>query len=181
MNNTSPTEDRPTEDTDIATQTNGLWHKIKGGHAKPPSRASLSSIMIAWCGGVIAIAALSVLTDITQYPLLLGSFGATCVLIFGFPESPFSQPRNVILGHFLSSLTGLIFIVAFGVTWWSTALALATAIAVMQLTRTVHPPAGSNPVIIMLTHATWPFLVMPTLVGAVILCVVAVIFHALTR
>jgi len=158
----------------------GLWQKVKGGHANQPPRASSNAIFIAWLGGIIAIAALSLLTDFAHQPLLLGSFGATCVLVFGFPDSPFSQPRNIIGGHFLSSLVGLVFIMALGVSWWSTALALATAIAVMQLTKTVHPPAGSNPVIIMLTHATWPFLLTPTLIGAVALFVIALLFHTIT-
>ena len=156
-----------------------LWNKVKGGHAKQPPMAPIKAIMIAWIGGVIGIAVIGLVTDYTHYPFVLGSLGATCVLVFGFPESPFSQPRNIIGGHFLSSLMGLLFISVLGVTWWSTALALATAIAVMQLTKTVHPPAGSNPVIIMLTHATWPFLLTPTLVGATTLCVVAFIFHTI--
>jgi CBS-domain-containing membrane protein len=74
---------------------------------------------------------------------VLGSFGASCVLLFGYPDNPFSQPRNVIGGHFLTSLTGLCFLSVLGASWWSMALALATAVALMQLTRTVHPPAGS--------------------------------------
>jgi len=99
--------------------------------------------------------------------------------MFGFPESPFSQPRNVILGHFLSSLIGLIFLALFGTVWWSMALALATAIGVMQVTRTVHPPAGSNPLIVMMTSPQWSFLLFPTLIGAVMLVAVAVIFNNL--
>ncbi len=57
------------------------------------------------------------------------------------------------------------------------ALAAATAIGAMQLTRTVHPPAGSNPVIVMLTAPSWQFLLTPTLLGACILVIVALIFN----
>lgn len=165
----------------VAPPTRRWAERVGGGHAAPPGAPALMQVARVWCGAVIAIAALAYLTQATQHPLLLGSFGATCVLVFGFPDSPFSQPRNVIGGHVLSSLTGLIFISVLGVTWWSAALALATAIAVMQLTRTVHPPAGSNPVIIMLTHASWPFLLNPTLTGAVILSAIGLAFHTLTR
>ena len=76
---------------------------------------------------------------------------------------------------------GLIFITLLGAHWWSVALAVGTAIAVMQLTRTVHPPAGSNPVIVMLTAPGWDFLLTPTLIGAMILVLVAVIFNNLPK
>lgn len=153
-----------------------LLLKIRGGGDAPP-RAGLGHIATSWLGGFLAIAAVAYLADVTHSPLVLGSFGASCVLVFGFPESPFSQPRNVIFGHLFSSLVGLIFLTLLGAQWWSMALAAGTAIAVMQLTRTVHPPAGSNPVIVMLTAPTWEFLLTPTLVGAVILMIVAVLFN----
>ena len=129
----------------------------------------------------MAISVVAYLANISNVPLILGSFGATCVLVFGFPESPFSQPRNVIAGHFLSSLLRLIFLTQMGSHWWSIGLATGTAIALMQLTRTVHPPAGSNPVIVMLTAPTWMFLLTPTLLGALILVMLAVIFNNLPK
>ncbi len=160
-----------------------MWHylsKMRGGAACPP-RASLHLIALAGLGGIFAIAVVASLSQFAATPLILGSFGATCVLVFGFPESPFSQPRNVIVGHFLSSLTGLICLAAFGSQWWSIALAVGAAIALMMLTRAVHPPAGSNPVIVMLTLPTWQFLFTPTLVGACLLVLVAVVFNNLPR
>jgi CBS-domain-containing membrane protein len=152
--------------------------KMRGG-AKIPPRPPLRAVVLAWLGGFIAIAAVGSMTATTHATLVLGSFGATCVLVFGFPESPFSQPRNVIGGHFLSSLTGLIFFYFLGPQWWSMALALATAIALMQLTRTVHPPAGSNPLIVFLSAASWNFLITPTLLGACILVLIAVAYNNL--
>lgn len=154
---------------------------MRGGRASAPSATPAGQIALAWFGGFFAIATVSYIADTAHAPLLLGSFGASCVLLFGFPESPFSQPRSVIGGHFLSSLTGLVAIALFGATWWSAGLALATAISVMQLTRTVHPPAGSNPVIIMLAHAGWPFLLRPTLFGVLILQTTALLYHSLVK
>ncbi len=154
---------------------------MRGGHAAPPATTPLTQIVLAWLGGFLAIATVAYVADAARTPLLLGSFGASCVLLFGFPESPFSQPRNVIGGHVLSSLTGLLAITLFGSTWWSTGLALATAISVMQITRTVHPPAGSNPVIIMLAHAGWPFLLRPTLLGVLILQTIALLYHSFVK
>ena len=69
----------------------------------------------------------------------------------------------------------------FGAEWWSVAIAVGTAIAVMMLTRTVHPPAGSNPVIVFLGHPSWGFLLFPTLVGAVLIVLVALIYNNLSR
>ena len=158
-----------------------LLLSILNGSANHPPRPSLRHIAISWMGGCLAIGVVAYLTASTHTNLMLGSFGATCVLVFGFPDSPFSQPRNVIAGHFIASLVGLLFLALFGAQWWSVALAAGTAIALMQLTRTVHPPAGSNPVIVMLTAPVWGFLLMPTLVGAVLLVLVAVLFNNLPK
>jgi CBS-domain-containing membrane protein len=144
-----------------------------------PPRESLTNVGAAFLGGFFAIAAVALATQALSVPLVLGSFGATCVLVFGFPKVAFSQPRNVIVGHLMSSSIGLAFLTVLGDSWWSAALALATAIAAMILTRTVHPPAGSNPVIVMFAHPhpAWAFALTPTLYGAVIIVVVAVIFN----
>lgn len=149
------------------------FRKFRGEHAPLASKASFKDIAFAWGGGFIAIALIGFLTQSLKYPLVLGSFGASCVLLFGFPKSPFSQPRNVIAGHFLSTLIGLLFFHIIGDMWWSMALALATALAVMLVTNTVHPPAGSNPIIVFLLGSPWSFLITPTLIGAVILVIVA--------
>jgi CBS-domain-containing membrane protein len=155
-----------------------LMMRIRGGQAPPPPVPALGQVGLAWLGGFIAISVIAILSAAAGQPLVLGSFGASCVLIFGYPDSPFSQPRNVIGGHVLTALIGLVCFHMFGSQWWSMALALATSIAAMQVTRTVHPPAGSNPLIVMLAAAPWSFLITPTLLGALALQAVAVVFHA---
>lgn len=155
--------------------------KIKGDGAPIPPRPSTKAIALAWLGGVLAIAAVAYLADILSVAFVLGSFGASCVLVFGYPDAPFSQPRNVVFGHLISSLVGLVFVHLCGPHWWSVALAVGTAIALMMLTRTVHPPAGSNPVIVFLTQPAWSFLLFPTLVGALVLVAVAVVYNNATR
>ncbi len=159
---------------------NNYFSKMRGGAALPPQPA-LRLIAIAWLGGFLAISAVGLLTDVSSTPLVLGSFGATCVMLFGFPDLPFSQPRNVIGGHFISTLTGLAFLSVFGPHWWSMAMALGTASALMLLTRTVHPPAGSNPVIVMLSLPGWQFLFTPTLLGAIIVVTIAVLYNNLIK
>ena len=155
--------------------------KLKGDSAQLPPQPSNKSIALAWLGGVLAIAAVAALTDFLSVALVLGSFGASCVLVFGYPDVPFSQPRNVIAGHVISSLVGLVFLTVFGPHWWAVALAVGTAIALMMFTRTVHPPAGSNPVIVFLAQPAWSFLLFPTLVGALVLVAVALVYNNATR
>jgi CBS-domain-containing membrane protein len=155
--------------------------KLRGEGIALPPKPSIKAIMLAWLGGFAAIALVAGLAQNLQMMLVLGSFGASCVLLFGFPEAPFSQPRNLIAGHFLSSLVGLIFLTLCGPTWWSVAMAVGTAIALMMATRTVHPPAGSNPVIVFLTQPGWDFLLFPTLIGALLVGLVALIYNNLSR
>jgi CBS-domain-containing membrane protein len=157
------------------------FQKFRGEHAPLADKANIKEIAFAWGGGFITIALIGFLTQSLAHPLILGSFGASCVLLFGFPKSPFSQPRNVIAGHFLSTLIGLLFFHIIGDMWWSMALALATALAVMIATNTVHPPAGSNPIIVFLLGAPWSFLITPTLIGAVILVIVALFYLNLKK
>jgi CBS-domain-containing membrane protein len=144
-----------------------FFAKLKGDGAALPPQPSFKSAALAWVGGFLAIASVALLTNQFAVMLVLGSFGASCVLVFGFPDVPFAQPRNVIVGHFLSSLIGLAFLTAFGPHWWSVAPAVGTAIAVMMLTRTVHP--------------RWSFLLFPTLVGALVVIAVALIYNNATR
>ncbi len=159
-----------------------LFSKLKGeGSAASVPMPSWKDVALAWFGGVFAITAIAWAGDGLSLPLMLGSFGASCVLVFGFPNLPFSQPRNVVVGHFLSSLIGLLFLSVVGPQWWSLALAVGTAIAIMMLTRTVHPPAGSNPVIVFLVLPDWSFLWFPTLTGALVLVLVALFYNNAAR
>ena len=155
--------------------------KLKGDGAPLPPRPAMGAVALAGLGGFAAIALTAFLTDRLSLPLILGSFGASCVLVFGFPDAPFSQPRNVIAGHFISSFTGLAVLHLIGPQWWAVAIAVGLAIMLMMLTRTVHPPAGSNPVIVFLTEPAWGFLVFPTLAGALILVATALVYNNATR
>lgn len=138
------------------------------------------SIVLAGVGGFTLISALALLRGHLDQPLILGSFGASCVLVFGFPELPFSHPRNIFFGHAVSSLIGLGCFEFMGAEPWSMAAAVALAIMTMMATKTVHPPAGSNPVIIFLTHAKWSFLLTPTIAGAALIIAFALLYNNAT-
>lgn len=160
---------------------NNYLKKFAGQNEKSAPIPSLKEIFFAFIGGFIAIATLGYLTKTYDNLLIMGSFGASCVLLFSFPKSPFSQPRNIIFGHFISSLIGLFFLHFIGDNYISMALALASAIALMMVTKTVHPPAGSNPLIIFLLGASWDYLIFPTLVGAVILVLIGLFYNNLDK
>lgn len=160
---------------------NSFLVKLRGDKAALPARPSGRSVALAWLGGFVAIATVATLSSALSAVLILGSFGASCVLVFGYPDVPFSQPRNIVVGHVLSSAIGVFFLQMFGPVWWALALAAGTAIAAMMLTRTVHPPAGSNPVIVFLSQPGWSFVVFPTLAGALMLVAVALVYNNATR
>lgn len=144
-----------------------------------PPRLPWRMIAVAWGGAALATAAFAGLASASQLALILGSFGASCLLVFAYPQSPFAQPRNVVGGHFIASLTGLLFMGMFGVHWWSMALAVGSAVALMLIFRMPHPPAGSNPLIVMLGGAGWSFLLTPTLLGSFIIVLVALFYNNL--
>lgn len=150
---------------------------FRGQQAALPPRLPAKKIALAGAGAALAIGGVGALAAWSRQPLLLGSLGASCVFLFGLPEAPFSQPRNVIAGHLISSLVGLIFLKTFGPQTWALGLALGTAVILMFATRTVHAPAGSNPVIVFLAQPGWSFLLTPTLLGAVGVVLVALLFN----
>lgn len=153
--------------------------KLIGRREICPKRLPMWMIAVAWLGGTLATASIALVGDWSQAVMILGSFGASCLLIFAYPNSPFAQPRNVIGGHFVATLTGLVFMALFGVHWWSMASAVGTAIALMLILRVPHPPAGSNPLIVMLGIVGWDFLITPTLIGSLILVFVALVYNNL--
>jgi CBS-domain-containing membrane protein len=124
---------------------------MAGGEQSPP-RAKAGEIFSAWVGSCLAIACIALLeryaTGNSGFPLLIGSFGASAVLAFGAIRSPLAQPRNLVGGHFLSALVGVSCYFLFpGTPWLASCLAVATAIALMHVTKTLHPPGGATALI----------------------------------
>jgi CBS-domain-containing membrane protein len=163
-----------------ATSTPFL-QRLRGQGAVRPPRPALAHILKAGAGGAIAIAGVALIALFSGQPWVLGSFGASCVMLFAYPDLPFSQPRHVLGGHLLSSFIGLACLHLLGPHWWALALAVALAIGAMVWLRVPHPPAGSNPVIVFLGLPGWGFLLFPTLAGVVLLLAVALVYNNLTR
>jgi len=137
--------------------------------------------LVSGLGGAGAIWLLAVLADNLSQPLLIAPFGASCVLLFALPQSLLARPRNVIGGHVLSALVGLLVLTVVGDSVLAMAMGVGLAIALMQLTGTLHPPAGGDPLVVILTGASWSFLLQPILAGTTTLVLLAWIYHRLVR
>ena len=125
------------------------------------------SALLAGFGAFLSIAILGYAEiEMANIVLLMAPFGATAVLVFGIPNSPLAQPKNVIFGHFITAFIGVCFVQFVGVGAFSMALATGLAVSAMLVTKTTHPPAGANPLLIMLTGQSWAFLLTPVLLGA---------------
>ncbi|WP_027250739.1 HPP family protein [Photobacterium halotolerans] len=134
--------------------------------------------LLSGLGAAVAIGLLSLAENLTSAGLwLMAPFGATAVLVFGIPDSPLAQPRNVIAGHLLTAFIGVFFVSVVGVTPFTLALASGLAVSAMLLTKTTHPPAGANPLLIMLTGQSWSFLITPVLIGAVVMVLVGLLVN----
>lgn len=138
--------------------------------------------VLGFLGGTLAIGVLGMIGKLTGLPLLIAPFGASSVLLFAAPDSTFAQPRNLVLGHLIASAVGLTVFWFAGAGVWQAALAVGIAIAAMQLTKTVHPPAGADPLVIMLAGGmSAHFLILPILAGVLVLQLVALLFNNVIR
>ena len=155
--------------------------KLKGSPASIPPRPPFKELSFISFGAFLAACIIGFLAYYTNEPIIMGSFGASIFVLFVLPDSPFAQPRNIIFGHFIATLVGLIFYHLVSSDWWSMALALAFAIALMQFFRVPHPPAGSNPFIVFLLGANWDYLWMPSLLGSVLLVVVGLLYNNISK
>ena len=125
---------------------NAYFAKMKGTATSPP-RVSLAEIAWSWLGAFLGIGFISFANyrvfEKIDLLMIVGSFGASAVLIYGAVKSPLAQPRNLLGGHVLSALVGVACQQLFPATLWlAAALAVSTAIAVMHATKTLHPPGG---------------------------------------
>lgn len=135
--------------------------------------------LLAGLFSAFTIGVLTVLTYKSALGLFLaGSFGSSMVLLFGFPESPFAQPRNVFFGHFVTTLVGVIFVNLIPLPIYiNIALAVGIGIFFMILLNVVHPPAGGNPVMVIIGSVSYDYLIFPIISGCFIIILLAIIVN----
>ena len=153
----------------------GKWSATARCPLKVPSAASLLWTFVAAFIGIIVVAYLAL--DSQLFPLF-APLGAPAVLLYGAPAAPFSQPRNLLGGHILSALVGIIIFKLMGATYLAVALGVSLALVVMLLTRTVHPPAGATALLgVTASEGSFMWALTPVAVGALILLVVALVVN----
>ncbi|OGH01895.1 MAG: hypothetical protein A2600_09505 [Candidatus Lambdaproteobacteria bacterium RIFOXYD1_FULL_56_27] len=165
------------------------FSKMKGRTVSPPTVSRMETLW-SWLGSFLGILAVAVahwswaLTT-PDMVMLIGSFGATAVLLYGAPASPLAQPRNLLGGHFLSALVGVTSLKLLApYPELASALAVSLAIVVMHLTKTLHPPGGATALIAVtgsqrIHDLGYFYAFIPALSGALLMLVVALLVNNL--
>jgi CBS-domain-containing membrane protein len=159
------------------------------GTTQSPPRVSLAEIVWSWLGAFLGIAVVAYIhygfLDQTDLLLIIGSFGASAVLIYGAIKSPLAQPRNLLGGHVISAFIGVTcFKLLAPNLWLAAALAVATSIALMHATKTLHPPGGATALIYIMGSAKiqnlgYFYTIMPVGAGVLIMLLVALLVNNL--
>ena len=129
-------------------------------------------------GAFLCISALAYLNSFDESNLwLIPPFGASMVLVMAVHESPLAHPKNILFGHIISAFSGVFVFSLLGSSFISLGLAVGLAIFLMMATKTVHPPAGANPIIAILGAKGMGFILMPVAVGASFIVLFAIIYN----
>jgi CBS-domain-containing membrane protein len=164
--------------------------KMSGGGAGQ-QHSSAIDMFWSWLGSFLGIAACGLLSVTFFEPrdatLLIGSFGASAVLLYAAIRSPLAQPRNLVLGHIVSALVGVgVYRYVGDTLWLAAALAVSLAIVAMLLTKSLHPPGGATALIAVLGgpgihELGYAYAIVPAGLGALILLVIALLVNNLAR
>ncbi|MDA9668096.1 HPP family protein [Pseudomonadota bacterium] len=132
-----------------------------------------------------AFVCISVLTYFNSFDAnnlwLIPPFGASMVLVMAVHESPLAHPKNVLFGHIISAFSGVFVYSILGFSFLSVGLGVGLAIFLMMTTKTVHPPAGANPIIAILGAKGFDFIIMPVAAGAFFIVLFAMIYNKLLQ
>ena len=169
----------------------GYFEKMVGTTKSPPA-VSTSEIAWSWIGAFFGIASVALINynflgEGSDLVFIIGSFGASAVLIYGAIKSPLAQPRNLMGGHVISAIIGVVFYKIFhDHLWLAASMSVATAIAVMHATKTLHPPGGATALIAVIggekIHALgFMYVVIPVGFGALIMLVVALLVNNIPK
>ena len=142
-------------------------------------RAQFLATLAGAAGGAIAVAGMEMFSATTAFPLVAIPFATSIVTVLGSPMAEPSQPRALIGGHLVSTLVGLLVVKLCGPAPWAAALAVGLAMVAMHLTGTFHPPAGIDPLVVVVNDMSWSFLIAPVGIGALLLALFAFAWHNL--
>lgn len=152
----------------------GMPQRCKAPFRGPRPPMSLRYAIWSFLSGTLGILAICEMTTLVGHPLLIGSFGASAVLLFGATDSPLAQPRNLVGGHLASAVVAVLVVALFGSTPLTMAIGVGLAIFVMNLTHTTHPPGGATALIGVQGAVGPDYILLPVLAGALILLITAI-------
>ena len=140
---------------------------------------NLKQSFIAGLFSIITIGILTLLTYKTEFGIfLIASFGSSMVLLYGYPESPFAQPKNVFFGHLVTATVGMFFLYLIPLPLFIIIpLAVGFGVGLMILLNVTHPPAGGNPIIVIMGSVSLDYLLSPIISGSIIILVFAIIIN----
>ena len=142
------------------------------------SRTNLKTDLLASLGAFLCIFSLAYLSSFDPSIIwLIPPFGASMVLVMGVHESPLAQPKNILFGHVLSALSGVVIFALLGSSPLSLGIAVALSVFVMASFNIIHPPAGANPIIAILGGKGIGFVLMPVAIGAIFIVIFAIIYN----
>ena len=129
----------------------------------------------------ITIGVLTILTYKTEYGVfLIASFGSTMVLLYGYPESPFAQPKNIFFGHLLTAIVGIFFLNLIPLPLYILIpISVGVGVGLMILLNVTHPPAGGNPIIVIMGSVSLDYIISPVITGSVIIVFFGVVLNRL--
>ena len=142
------------------------------------NRAQYIAILAGATGGAIAIAIMEAFSS-TTFPLMTIPFATSIVMVLGSPQAEPAQPRPLIGGHLISTAVGLLILKICGPAPWAAAMAVGLSMVAMHLTDTFHPPAGIDPLVVVVNNMSWSFLIAPVGIGALLLALFAFAWHNL--
>jgi len=140
---------------------------------------NIKQSILAGLFSIITIGILTLLTYKTEFGIfLIASFGSSMVLLYGYPESPFAQPKNVFFGHLVTSIVGLIVLYFVPLPIFITVpIAVGFGVGLMILFNVTHPPAGGNPIIVIVGSVSFDYLFSPVITGSIIIIISAIIIN----
>ena len=144
-------------------------------------KSNIKKSIFAAIFSTITIGVLTLLTYKTQYGVfLIASFGSTMVILYGYPESPFAQPKNIFFGHLSSSIIGVFFLYFVPLPIYILLpLAVGAGVGAMILFNVTHPPAGGNPIIVIMGSVSLDYIINPIIIGSIIILIFGVVLNRL--
>ncbi len=143
--------------------------------------SQIKKASIAGLFSTITIGMLTLLTYKNEFGVfLIASFGSTMVLLYGYPENPFAQPKNIFFGHLLTSVVGIFFLYLIPLPLYVLIpLAVGFGVCLMIMFNFTHPPAGGNPIIVIMGSVSLDYIISPVIIGSIILIIFGIVLNRL--